>query len=89
MKRAKLTAEHDSMDKIYAQLATDLALPAHFGRNLDALWDALLRDVEGPFEIVWPGASSAGKIIGPKFKTLLALLSELEEARDDFKFKRR
>jgi ribonuclease inhibitor len=89
MKRANLNAEHDSMDKVYAQIAADLALSAHFGRNLDALWDALLRDVEGPFEIVWPGASAAGKAIGPKFKALLALLAELEEARGDFKFKRR
>ena len=89
MKRAKLTAAHDTIDKVYAQIEKDLELSAHFARNLDALWDALLRDVEGPFEIAWPGASVAGKQIGPKFKALLALLGELEEARGDFKFKRR
>ena len=89
MKRANLTADHDSMDKVYAQLAADLAFPAHFAANLDALWDVLLRDIEGPFEIVWPGAPAAGKKIGPKFKALTALLGELEEARGDFRFRRR
>lgn len=89
MKRANLTAAHDSMDKVYATLAKDLAFPAHFASNLDALWDTLLRDVPGPFEISWPGAAKAGHEIGPKFKALLALLGELEEARGDFKFRRR
>ena len=89
MKRVELNAGHDTMDKVYAQIAADLALSAHFGRNLDALWDALLRDVEGPFEIAWRDAAVAGKAIGPKFKALLTLLGELEEARGDFKFRRR
>jgi ribonuclease inhibitor len=88
MKRAELTAAHDSMDKVYATLAKDLAFPAHFSANLDALWDTLLRDVAGPFEISWPGAAKAGRKIGPKFRALLALLGELEEARGDFKFRR-
>jgi ribonuclease inhibitor len=87
-KIAKLTAAHDSMDKVYASLAADLEFPAHFGGSLDALWDTLLRDVPGPFEISWPGAAKAGRKIGPKFKALLALLGELEEARGDFKFRR-
>lgn len=88
-KRAELSAAHDSMDKVYATLAKDLAFPAHFSPNLDALWDTLLRDVPGPFEIVWPGAAAAGRKIGPKFQALLTLLGELEEARGDFKFRRR
>lgn len=89
IKRAKLTEAHDSMDKVYAALAKDLGFPAHFASNLDALWDTLLRDVPGPFEISWPGAAKAGRKIGPKFKALLALIGELEEARGDFKFRRR
>lgn len=88
MKRAQLTAAHDTMDKVYATLAAELALPAHFARNLDALWDALLRDVPGPFEIVWKGAPAAARKIGPKAKALLALLGDLQNARGDFKFRR-
>jgi ribonuclease inhibitor len=89
MKRAKLTASHDTMDKVYASLAKNLDFPEHFASNLDALWDTLLRDVPGPFEISWPGAATAARKIGPKAKALLALLGELEEARGDFKFRRR
>lgn len=88
-KIAKLTAAHDSMDKVFAALAEDLDFPAHFASNLDALWDTLLRDVPGPFEIAWPGAAAAGRKIGPKFQALLTLLGELEEARGDFRFRRR
>jgi hypothetical protein len=38
-----------SLDDLYDQISTRLSLPAHFGRNLDALWDVLSTDVEGPF----------------------------------------
>jgi RNAse (barnase) inhibitor barstar len=85
MKRAVLGPEHDTMEKIYRRIATDLKLPAHFAPNLDALWDALLRDVEGPFEIAWPQAATDG----PEFDALRTLLGELEKARADFTFKRR
>ena len=34
-------------------LQRDLNLPLHFGRNLDALWDALTVDATGPIEIEW------------------------------------
>jgi RNAse (barnase) inhibitor barstar len=89
MKSARLDETHDSLAKVYAKLAADLAFPKHFAGNLDALWDVLLRDVPGPFEIVWPGAAKAGAKIGPKYKALVLLLEELEEARGDFKFRRR
>ncbi len=89
MKSARLDETHDSLAKVYATLAADLSFPAHFAGNLDALWDVLLRDVPGPFEIVWPGAAKAGAKIGPKYKALVLLLEELEEARGDFKFRRR
>jgi RNAse (barnase) inhibitor barstar len=89
MKSARLDETHDSLAKVYAKLAADLSFPAHFAGNLDALWDVLLRDVSGPFEIVWPGAAKAGARIGPKYKALVLLLDELEEARGDFKFRRR
>lgn len=89
MKRAVLTAGHDTMDKVYATLSADLAFPAYFSPNLDALWDTLLRDVEGPFEIAWRDAAKAGRKIGPPFKSLLTLFADLAEARGDFKFRRR
>ena len=50
-----------SLDGLYDQLTKQLKLPAHFGRNLDALWDVLSTDVEGPIEIVWKNTEESKK----------------------------
>lgn len=52
-----------SLDDLYDQLSKRLSLPKHFGRNLDALWDVLSTDVEGPFEITWRHADSSKKMV--------------------------
>jgi ribonuclease inhibitor len=62
-------------------------MPEHFGRNLDALWDVLSTDVEGPFEIIWKHAKNSKKFMGKDFDRAVKLLQELEKERDDFKLK--
>ncbi len=76
-----------SLADLYHQLSISLALPKHFGRNLDALWDVLSTDVEGPFEIVWKQADASKKAMGSDFDRAVRLLQQLEEERDDFKLK--
>ena len=76
-----------SLVDLYNQLSISLALPKHFGRNLDALWDVLSTDVEGPFEIVWKQADASKKAMGRDFDRAIQLLQQLEEERDDFKLK--
>lgn len=76
-----------SLDDFYDQISGRLALPEHFGRNLDALWDVLSTDVEGPFEIVWKNADDSKKSMDKAFDRVVKLLQELEEERDDFKLK--
>jgi ribonuclease inhibitor len=76
-----------SLDDLYDQLSMKLALPEHFGRNLDALWDVLSTDVEGPFEIVWKHADESKKFMGKDFDRAVKLLKELKEERDDFEMK--
>ena len=44
-------ALHDALEK-------GLGLPAHYNRNLDALWDCLTRDVKGPVTITLRHAAS-------------------------------
>ena len=74
-----------SLDHLYDRLEKRLSLPPHFGRNLDALWDVLSTDVEGPFEIIWTHSNESRKSMGKDFHRVIKLLKELKEERDDFK----
>lgn len=73
-----------SLDDLYDQLIKQLALPAHFGRNLDALWDVLSADVAGPFKIVWKHSDHSKKSMGRDFDRVVKLFKELQKERDDF-----
>ena len=42
-------------DDFYTLLGKTVSLPAHFGRNLDALWDFLTTELTGELSISWPG----------------------------------
>jgi ribonuclease inhibitor len=68
---------------VYDALEAQLGLPAHFGRNLDALWDALTTDVPGPIEIVWRGSAASRAALGPEFDRVLDVLRAAEAARKD------
>ena len=74
-----------SLDDLFDQLSSRLSLPAYFGRNLDALWDVLSTDVEGPFKIVWKHSDDSKKSMGRDFDRAVKLFKELEKERDDFK----
>lgn len=83
--RVVIPAGCKSIAAVYDILARDLGLPAHFGRNLDALFDALTGDVEGPFEIAVADAAALEKALGAQGRALLGLLRDVAEARADAK----
>ncbi len=74
-----------SLDDFYTELSRAVPLPGHFGRNLDALWDVLSADLEGPFEIVWQHSDESKKRMGKAFDAVAVLLRDLEEEREDFR----
>lgn len=74
----------NSLDGLYDQLQKRLALPGHFGRNLDALWDCLSTDVEGPFKIVWKHADESKQGMGRDYHRAVKLFKSLEKERNDF-----
>ncbi|MGA3086711.1 MAG: barstar family protein [Thermodesulfobacteriota bacterium] len=76
-----------SLDDLYDRISILINLPEHFGRNLDALWDVLSTDVEGPFEIIWKNANDSKRSMGKDFDRAVKLLRNLEKERDDFKLK--
>ena len=76
-----------SLDDFYDRISTLKDMPEFFGRNLDALWDVLSIDIEGPFEIIWKKAEASKKLMGKDFDRVVKLLRDLEKERDDFKLK--
>jgi ribonuclease inhibitor len=65
---------------LHDALAKGLHLPATYGRNLDALWDCLTRDVKGPVTIELRHVDKADA----RLKRYVALLREVAEKRDGF-----
>jgi len=76
-----------SLNELYDELARCLPLPDYFGRNLDALWDVLSSDIEGPFEIVWRSAELSKQAMGADFDRVATLFEELQEEREDFRIR--
>ncbi len=75
-----------SLDDFYDEIAGQLSLPAYFGRNLDALWDVLSTEVEGPVEVIWQSAQTSKEAMGEDFEKVVKVLKEVEGTRQDFKF---
>jgi ribonuclease inhibitor len=73
-----------SLNDLYNQLSIRLTLPEHFGHNLDALWDVLSTDIEGPLEIVWKHAKKSQMFMDKDFDRVVTLLRDLEKVREDF-----
>jgi len=82
-KRALIPAGCRTIEQVYDILAREIGLPAHFGRNLDALHDALTRDLAGPFEIVVEDAAGLAQALGTRGPALLKLLRDVAKARKD------
>ena len=76
-----------SLDVFYDEIARQLAFPVHFGRNLDALWDVLSADIEGPIEVVWESPDSSRIGMGRDFDRIVAVLKDAEKARKDFRLR--
>ncbi len=74
-----------SLDEFYDEISSQLSLPAYFGRNLDALWDVLSTEVEGPAEIVWQDAQASRQAMGEDFEKVVKVLKEIEGTREDLK----
>jgi ribonuclease inhibitor len=87
MRRCVLKGPFESVEQVYADLARQLGLAAHFGANLDALWDALLRDVPGPIEIVWRDFDKDKASLGAAADRIRATLEEAAAERRDLHVK--
>ncbi len=62
--------------EVHDRLAADLSFPDYYGRNLDALWDVLTGDLEGPATIEIEAAAAGRARLGPDFDRLLEVLKD-------------
>lgn len=73
-----------SLNQLFDELTRQLKLPAHFGRNLDALYDVLSQDVPGPVEIIWRETELSRQQLGADvYATLLEILTTVATERGD------
>ncbi|GGP27476.1 barstar family protein [Silvimonas amylolytica] len=84
-KARQVTLSHiQSLDDVYDQFAAQLALPDYFGRNLDALYDVLSAEVQGPLKIIWQDAGAAASAMGKKhYAAVIEVFNDVGEERDD------
>lgn len=77
-------ADVRSLEDFYRQLAAQTPLPAHFGRNLDALFDVLTAEIAGPVTIVWHRHDASAPLLGhDDYTALLAVLHDAANSRSD------
>jgi ribonuclease inhibitor len=66
---------------LHDQLAGPLDFGPYYGRNLNALWDRLYRDVEGPVELVWADAAVSEENLGAElFGKIAKLMTDVMES---------
>lgn len=71
---SKISSEAD----FHEAIAAGFALPAWYGRNLDALWDALTGMIDRPVELVWIHAERSRREL-PRYEKIVSLLRDVEK----------
>lgn len=64
--------------EFHAKISVALSLPLHYGKNLDALFDILSRDVERPVVLVWKDSTISKASMGDSFDRIVDVLRGIE-----------
>ncbi|MBB3089400.1 barstar family protein [Nocardioides albus] len=84
---AEVSDVAETKDEVLAAIGAALGFPAHFGRNLDALWDSL-RDLAAPTVLLWETWGSAAYADRAGFDKIVRVLTdraaEISEDRPAF-----
>ena len=67
-----------SVGDFHTILARELSL-TYYGRNLDAMWDALTADWESPICLVWKKSRASSEALGEKFGQIVDVLERIKE----------
>jgi ribonuclease inhibitor len=74
-----------SLDSFYREIEKVFPLPDYFGRNLDALADVLITDLDGPCEILWEHAAVSKQAMSRDFQRIRTVLKHAAQEREDIK----
>ncbi len=66
----------ESEDEFHNQIARAFALPSHYGKNLDALWDVLTNDIPRPAKLVWLNSEASRKAM-TRWNVIIQLLGDV------------
>lgn len=84
---AQVSDVAETKDDVLGAIGTALGFPAHFGRNLDALWDSL-RDLSAPTVLLWETWGAVAYASPKDFAKVLRVLrdrtAEISEDRPAF-----
>ena len=84
---AQIADVAETKDEVLSAIGSALGFPAHFGRNLDALWDSL-RDLSAPTVLLWETWGSAAYADRDGFDRIVRVLqdraAEISEDRPAF-----
>jgi ribonuclease inhibitor len=78
-------ADCGTVEQLHEALKRELSLPAHYGGNLDALWDCLTGWISLPLTVELHGIPEARHSVGEYVDKLLETLREAEKELDGFK----
>jgi ribonuclease inhibitor len=73
-----------SVDDFYEQLEGQLELEYAMGHNLDAVYDVLSTEVDGPVQLVWHDAGFSRVALGDWFARIGDVLNIVSAERTDF-----
>ena len=71
---------------VLSRLARSFDFPKHFGKNLDALNDALAVDCQGPLRIDWRLTENAAASLGGDLQRIIDTLEKIAQERADVEF---
>jgi ribonuclease inhibitor len=73
-----------SREALHQLLQDKLQLGEHYGRNLDALWDALTGEVHMPLTIYWSFLDSTREMLGDYADQVIDVMREAQQEMHDF-----
>ena len=64
--------------------ASVLGIQRYYGENLNALWDVLSTDVEGPVTLTWKNSGKSKQVLGADFDAIVDVLRRVELQDEEF-----